>query len=219
MEFGFGNMWKSPLEAKKKIKLGSPKLDEPGIISKAKFIPSFDLNLEKPDDVPRLIESDLEHRNVKFSDSTEKYDLRVESRNVHNPKADINDENVIMDHFEHYKKTNPDERLYEPQENLVKAQFKAKAMPEQELSDDCFDAPKIEMSSKVIGKDENVNPMDNFEDNFEQNVGLKRGSEVKTNSAVSFVCDMLDIKENVIRIRRFGYYGKKGYSNTWRNEN
>ena len=38
--------------------------------------------------------------------------------------------------------------------------------------------------------DENVNPMDHFEDNF----GQKRGSEVETNSAVSFVSDMLDIK-------------------------
>ena len=43
--------------------------------------------------------------------------------------------------------------------------------------------------------DENVNPMDHFKDNFGQNFGPKRGSEVKTNSAVSFVSDMLDIKE------------------------
>ena len=43
----------------KKIKLGSTKLDEPGIGSKAKFIPSFDLNLEKPDYVPSLIDNDL----------------------------------------------------------------------------------------------------------------------------------------------------------------
>ena len=102
---------------KKTIKLGSPKLDEPGIGSKAKFIPSFDLNLEKPDDVPRLIENDLEHKNVQFSDSTKKYDLRIESRNVHNTKVDINDTNVFMDHFEDYQKTNPDELLYELQEN------------------------------------------------------------------------------------------------------
>ena len=38
--------------------------------------------------------------------------------------------------------------------------------------------------------DENVNPMDNFKDNF----GQKRGSEVETNSAASFMSDMLDIK-------------------------
>ena len=50
---------------------------------------------------------------------------------------------------------------------------------------------KIEIPGKIIGKDENVNPMDHFEDNF----GQKRGSEVKTNSAVSFVSNMLDIKE------------------------
>ena len=68
---------------KKTKKRGSPKLDEPGIGSKVKFIPPFDLNLEKPDDVPRLIENDLEHKSVQFSDSTEKYDLRVESRSVH----------------------------------------------------------------------------------------------------------------------------------------
>ena len=70
---------KSSSDVKKTIKLGSTKLDKPGIGSKAKFIPSFDLNLEKPDDVPSLIENDLEHKNVQFSDSTKKYDLRVES--------------------------------------------------------------------------------------------------------------------------------------------
>ena len=121
---------------KKTKKRGSPKLDEPGIGSKVKFIPAFTLNLEKPDDVPRLIENDLEHKSVQFSDSTEKYDLRVESRNVHNTKVDINYENVVMDHFEDYKKTNPDELLYELQEKLVKAQIKAKAMPEQEQISD-----------------------------------------------------------------------------------
>ena len=121
---------------KKTIKLGSTKLDELGIGSKAKFIPSFDLNLEKPDDVPRLIENDLEHKNVQFGDSTEKYDLLVESRSVHNTKVDINDENVVMDHFEDYQKKNPDELLYELQEKMVKAQIKAKAMPEQERISD-----------------------------------------------------------------------------------
>ena len=42
--------------------------------------------------------------------------------------------------------------------------------------------------------DKNFNPMDHFEDTFGQNFGQKRGSEVETNSAVSFVSDMLDIK-------------------------
>ena len=144
MEFDIWSLWILRMEfeisiVNKKIKLGSPKLDEPGIGSKAKYIPSFDLNLEKLDDVPRLIENDLEHKNVQFSDSTKKYDLRIESRNVHNTKVDINDTNVFMDHFEDYQKTNPDELLYELQEKMVKAQIKAKAMPEQErISDSQF---------------------------------------------------------------------------------
>ena len=37
-----------------------------------------------------------------------------------------------MDHFEDYQKTNPDEIFYKLQEKMVKAQIKAKAMPEQE---------------------------------------------------------------------------------------
>ena len=150
MEFNIWSLWILRMEfeisiVNKKIKLGSPKLDEPGIGSKAKFISSFDLNLKKPDDVPSLIENNLEHKNVQFSDSTKKYDLRIESRIVHNTKVDINDENVFMDHFEDYQKTNPDELLYELQEKLVKAQIKAKAMPEQErISDSQFGvlAPK-----------------------------------------------------------------------------
>ena len=109
---------------KKTIKLGSTKLDEPGIGSKDKLMPSFDLNLKKPDDVPSLIENDLEHKNVQFSDSTKKYDLRIESRNVHNTKVDINDENVFMDHFEDYQKTNPDELLYDLQEKWLRLKLK-----------------------------------------------------------------------------------------------
>ena len=120
MEFKFGNMFKSPTnfdmksssDVKKTINLGSTKLDEPGIGSKAKFIPSFDLNLKKPDDVPSLIGNDLEHKNV------------------------------VMDYFEDYKKTNPDELLYELQEKMVKAQIKAKAMPEQERISDRHEETK-----------------------------------------------------------------------------
>ena len=63
---------KSSSDVKTTIKLGSTKLHEPGIGSKAKFMPSFNLNLEKWDGVPRLIDNDLEHKNVQFSDSTKK---------------------------------------------------------------------------------------------------------------------------------------------------
>ena len=100
MEFNIWSLWILRMEfeisiVNKKIKLDSPKLDEPGIGSKVKFIPPFDLNLEKLDDVPRLIENDLEHKNVQFSDSTKKYDLRIESRNVHITKVDINDKTCL----------------------------------------------------------------------------------------------------------------------------
>ena len=133
MEFDIWSLWILRMEfeisiVKKTIKLGSTKLDEPGIGSKDKFMPSFDLNLKIPDDVPSLIENDLKHKNVQFSDSTKKYDLRIESRNVHNTKVDINDTNVVMDHFEDYQKTNPDELLYELQENSENKVFSLKQM-------------------------------------------------------------------------------------------
>ena len=81
----------------------------------------------------------MEHKIVQFSDSIKKYDLRIESRTVHNTKVDINDTNVFMDYFEDYQKTNPNELLYKLQEKMVKAQIKAKAMPEQErISDSQF---------------------------------------------------------------------------------
>ena len=77
------------------------------------------------------------------------------SRNVHKTKVDINDENVVMDHFEHNKKTNPDELLYELQEKMVKAQIKAKAMPEQErISDSQFGALFFKIWFGSIGKDD-----------------------------------------------------------------
>ena len=43
--------------------------------------------------------------------------------------------------------------------------------------------------------DENASPIDHFEDNFGQNFGQQRWSEDETKSAVSFMSDMLDIKE------------------------
>lgn len=62
---------------KKRIKLGSPELDEPGTGSKAKLIPCFDQYLEKPDHNPCLIDNDSEH---------EMSNLMIQRKNLIGPK-------------------------------------------------------------------------------------------------------------------------------------